>query len=95
MGEQPLNVLRSGELKRRGIAAVEDALRAGPVYLLIRNRPAAVVLSADDYQDLQRSAAQPVTAGPSCLEWLLDQPPAAAGKSRGAIDAELNEQRVW
>jgi hypothetical protein len=45
MGEQPLNVLRSAELKRRGIAAVEDALRAGPVYLLIRNRPAAVVLS--------------------------------------------------
>jgi hypothetical protein len=45
MGEQPLNVLRSAELKRRSIAAVEDALRAGPVYLLIRNRPAAVVLS--------------------------------------------------
>jgi hypothetical protein len=65
------------------------------VYLLIHNRPAAVVLSADDYQDLQRSAAQPVTAGPSCLEWLLDLPPATDGKSRGAIDAELNEQRVW
>jgi hypothetical protein len=31
MGEQSLNVLRSAELKRRGIAAVEDALRAGPV----------------------------------------------------------------
>ena len=70
MGEQPLNVLRSAELKRRGIAAVEDALRAGPVYLLKRNRA-------------------------SCLEWLLDLPPAAAGRSRGAIDAELNEQRDW
>ena len=95
MGEPPLNVLRSAELKRRGIAAVEDALRAGPVHLLKRNRPAAVVLSADDYQRLQHSAAQPETAGPSCLEWLLDLPPAAAGKSRGAIDAELNEQRDW
>jgi prevent-host-death family protein len=88
-------VLRSAELKRRGIAVVEGALRAGPVYLLKRNRPAAVVLSADDYQDLQRSEAQPVTAGPSCLEWLLDLPRAAAGKSRGAIDAELNAQRDW
>lgn len=95
MGKQPLNVLRSAELKRRGIVAVEEALRAGPVYLLKRNRPAAVVLSADAYRDLQRSAAQPVTAGPSCLEWLLDLPPAAAGRSRGAIDAELNEQRDW
>ena len=95
MGEQPLNVLRSAELKRCGIAAVEEALRAGPVYLLKRNSPAAVVLSADAYQDLQRSAAQPVTARPSCLQWLLDLPPAAAGRSRGAIDAELNEQRDW
>ena len=95
MGEQPLNVLRSAELKRRGIAAVEEALRAGPVYLLKRNSPAAVVLSADAYQDLQRSAAQPVTARPSCLQWLLDLPPAAAGRSRGDIDAELNEQRDW
>jgi len=74
-GEQPLNVLQSAELKRRGIAAAEDALRTGPVYLLMRN--------------------QPDTAGPSCLEWLLDLPPAAAGRSRGAIDAELNEQRDW
>jgi len=31
MGEQPFNVLRSAELKRRGIAAVKDDLRAGPV----------------------------------------------------------------
>ena len=74
-GEKPLNVLQSAELKPRGIAAAEDALRAGPVYLLMRN--------------------QPDTAGPSCLEWLLDLPPAAAGRSRGAIDADLNKQRDW
>jgi prevent-host-death family protein len=63
MGEQPLNVLRSAELYCRGIAAVEEALRSGPVPLFKRNRPAVVLLSADDYQRLQRSAAQPVTAG--------------------------------
>jgi len=95
MGEPPLNVLRSAELKQRGIAAVEEALRAGPVHLLKRNRPAAVVLSADDYQRLQRSAAQPDTAGPSCLEWLLELPAAAVDRSRDAINADLNEQRDW
>jgi prevent-host-death family protein len=95
MGEPPLNVLRSAELKRRGIAAVEEALRAGPVHLLKRNRPAAVVLSAHDYQRLQHSADQPETAGPSCLEWLLELPAAAVGRSRDAIDADLNEQRNW
>ncbi|MFN9619067.1 MAG: hypothetical protein ACK55X_05065 [Synechococcaceae cyanobacterium] len=30
MGEPALSVLRSAELKRRGIAAVEEALRASP-----------------------------------------------------------------
>lgn len=68
-------MLRSAELKRRGIAAVEEALRAAPVHLLKRNRP-------------DRS-------GPSCLEWLLELPAAAAGRSREAIDADLNEQRDW
>jgi hypothetical protein len=62
-----------------------------------------VVLSADDYQRLQRLAAQPDPAGPSrtqpdeagpsCLEWLLELPPAAPGRSRDAIDADLSEQR--
>ena len=95
MGESPLNVLRSAELKRRGIAAVEEALRAGPVHLLKRNRPAAVVLSADDDQRLQRLASQPEPAAPSCLEWLLELPAAVAGRSRDAIDADLNKQRDW
>ena len=95
MGEPPLNVLRSAELKRRGIAAVEEALRAGPVHLLKRNRPAAVVVSADDYHRLQHSADQAETAGPSSLEWLLELPAATVGRSRDAIDADLNEQRNW
>ena len=95
MGESPLDVLRSAELKRRGIAADEEALRAGPVHLLKRNRPAAVVLSADDDQRLQRLASQPEPAAPSCLEWLLELPAAVAGRSRDAIDADLNEQRDW
>ncbi len=48
-----------------------------------------MVLSADDYQRLQRSAAQPDPAGPFCLEWLLELPPAAPDRSRDAIDTDL------
>jgi hypothetical protein len=93
--DQPLNVLRSAELKRRGIAAVEEALRAGPVHLLKRNSPAAVVLSEADYNRLRRLADRPVTAGSSCLEWLLDLPPASQGRSKAEIDAELHQERDW
>ena len=91
MADQPLNVLRSAELKRRGIAAVEEALRAGPVHLLKRNTPAAVVLSEAEYNRLRRHAA----AGQSCLDWLLDLPPAPQGRRKAEIDAELGQERDW
>jgi hypothetical protein len=95
MADQPLNVLRSAELKRRGIAAVEEALRAGPVHLLKRNSPAAVVLSEADYNRLRRHADRPAAAGQSCLDWLLALPPARQGRSKAAIDAELGQERDW
>ncbi len=63
MADQPLNVLRSAELKRGGIAAVEQALRAGPVHLLKRNSPAAVVLTEAEYNRLRRLADRPAAAG--------------------------------
>lgn len=88
-------MLRSAELKRRGIAAVEEALRAGPVHLLKRNRPAAVVLSETEYNRLCRRANQPAAEPSSCLEWLLSLPPAEEGRSKVAIDAELRLERDW
>ena len=95
MADQPLNVLRSAELKRRGIAAVEEALRAGPVQLLKRNSPAAVVHSEADDNRLRRQADRPAAAGQSSLDWLLDLPPAPKGRTKAAIDAELGQERDW
>jgi hypothetical protein len=99
MANQPLNVLRSAELKRRGIAAVEEALRAGPVHLLKRNSSAAVVLSEAEYNRLRRLADRPATAGQNsgqnCLDWLLDLPAAQQGRSKAEIDAELGQERDW
>ena len=95
MADQPLNVLRSAELKRRGIAAVEEALRSGPVHLLKRNSPTAVVPSAADYKRLRRQADQPVTAGSRCVEWVLELPSAAVGLSKEAIDGALRQVRDW
>lgn len=46
------------EIKRRGISAVDEALRDGPVYLVKSNRPAYVVLSEHDYQELMNDLAE-------------------------------------
>jgi hypothetical protein len=93
-GDRP-NVLSSAELKRRGIAAIEEALRGGPVHLLKRNRPAGVVLSEEHYRRLHHQASQAPAPEISSLEWLLKQAPSTPGRSKAEIDAELAEERHW
>jgi len=72
------NALTSAELKRRGIAAIEQALQHGPVHLLKRNRSAAVVLSEQHYRQLQALLALPSSTTP---------------RSKAEIDAELAAER--
>jgi hypothetical protein len=91
----PLNVLTSAELKRRGIVAIEQALLCGPVHLLKRNRPAAVVLSEQHYRQLQRQAAQAPRPEQTALQWLLQQRPAPVPRSKVEIDHELAAERDW
>jgi len=87
------NTLTVAELKRRGMAAIEDGLRRGPVHIVKRNRPAAVVLSEDDYQRLaQGKVAAP--SGLTAMQWLLSQP-AAGKRSKARIDADLKAGRDW
>ena len=73
------NTLTSAELKRRGIAAIEQALQHDPVHLLKRNRSAAVVIG-QHYRQLQ---------------WLLALPPSTTPRSKAEIDAELAAERDW
>jgi prevent-host-death family protein len=88
-----MNTLTVAELKRRGMAAIEEGLRRGPVHIVKRNRPAAVVLSEDDYQRLvQGKAAAP--GGVTAMQWLLSQP-AAGKRSKARIDADLKAGRDW
>ena len=46
------NTVFVAEIKRRGMAAIADSLRRGPVHIIKRNKMAAVVLSENDYQRL-------------------------------------------
>jgi len=46
------------EVKRRGMAAVDEALADGPVHLVKSNRPAYVVMSERDYHELMFDLAE-------------------------------------
>jgi hypothetical protein len=88
------NVLTAAELKRRGIAAIEEGLQAGPVHILKQNRPAAVVLSEEEYQRLLQGRAAPSPDGPTALQWLLSTA-SAERRSKAQIDADLAAERDW
>lgn len=40
------------EIKRRGISAIDEALRDGPVHIIKNNRPYCVVLTEERFQEL-------------------------------------------
>jgi PHD/YefM family antitoxin component YafN of YafNO toxin-antitoxin module len=50
------NTLAAGELKRRGLAAIEERLARGPVHVFRGNKPAVVVLSEEDFAELVAEA---------------------------------------
>jgi len=86
-----MNSLTAAELKRRGMAAIEEGLRKGPVHLIKRNKASAVVVSAKDYARLsgRRVVKQ---AGMTAAQWLLNLP-VKGRRSKQQMDAALRTER--
>ena len=53
-----MNSLSAQELKRRGIAAVDDLIANGDVHVIRNNQPQYVVLSETRYQELVAEASE-------------------------------------
>jgi len=47
-----MNAIPAREIKRRGIAAVDDLIAKGDVHIIRNNQPQYVVLSQERYQEL-------------------------------------------
>lgn len=47
-----MNAIPAQEIKRRGIAAVDDLIAKGDLHVIRNNQPQYVVLSEDRYQEL-------------------------------------------
>jgi PHD/YefM family antitoxin component YafN of YafNO toxin-antitoxin module len=48
-----MNTLTIAELKRRGMSAIEEGLEKGPIHIMKRNRPSAVIVTEADYLIIQ------------------------------------------
>ena len=92
-----MNTLPSAEFRRRGMVALEERLKQGPVHILKHNRPAAVVLSEEEYQRLSARAAPLENAVPpagSAIEYLLSLP--AGDSLPETVMAQIeNERGAW
>lgn len=87
------NTLTVAEIKRRGMAAIEEGLRHGPVRIVKRNKPAAVVLSEEEYRRLTAGQAS-AHPGLTAMQWLLSQP-TGGQRTKAEIDAALASERAW
>ena len=47
-----MKTIAAREIKRRGIGAVEDALKEGPVHIIKNDQPTFVVLAEEYYREL-------------------------------------------
>lgn len=83
-------VISAQEIKRRGISAVDEALKKGPVHVIQRNRPRYVILSEEAFQQLTAG----VEARTRLWNRLLEEDSAASTpRSRSQLDRELRDER--
>jgi PHD/YefM family antitoxin component YafN of YafNO toxin-antitoxin module len=57
-----MNTIPAQEIKRRGIAAVDELIAKGDVHVIRNNRPEYVVLSEERYQELVAEAEEAYVA---------------------------------
>lgn len=84
-----MNAIPAKELKRRGVVALEEVLKKGPLQIIKRNKPTCVVLSVADFEHLtaQKSA-------PSESLWSWTKKPATGKQSRQSIDKQVRAERT-
>ena len=85
-----MNIVTNDLIRRCDIAAIEDALRLGPVHLIMRNRLAAVVISETEYARLtarDRGTSQSLKNA-SFADWFMAKAPP------DKLDAKALAERV-
>lgn len=87
-----MNTLPAQEIKRRGVKAIELALKNGPVHIIKNNSPSCVVLSESQYARLTTSHQSDTTKRNTLVQWLLHKK-SSGNKSREELDTQLSTER--
>lgn len=84
-----MNIITVAEIKRSGFAALDAALAQGPVHLMKRNRPSAVVLSTADYEALLAKAQRNQASASTAVSQFLAPDTEAGGLDAAGLQARL------
>jgi len=85
-----MHTIPASEVKRRGVAVLEEHLREGPVHIIKNNRLACVVLSEEHYAALVNR----VNSAASVSVWeMLDNRPWDGKRSKKEIDKQIKKER--
>ena len=82
-----MRTIPAREIKRRGIGAVDDALKEAPVHVIKNDRPRYVILDEERYQELLEAQEDAYVAR---LKAALGD--ADAGRVRGVTAQELIDE---
>jgi PHD/YefM family antitoxin component YafN of YafNO toxin-antitoxin module len=89
-----MNTIRASEVKRRGVAALEEAVENGPVHVIKNNRPTLVVLNERQYAGLAAGDAHTARSSPRMSVWdYVVNRPHEGTRTRKEINAQIREER--
>ncbi len=86
-----MNTLPATEIKRRGVAAIDEGIKKGPVHIIKNNHLKYVVLREEDYAKLLEKSSQNASAV-SLSEMLKDRPWEGKAK-KTAIKKQIKKER--
>ena len=90
-----MNSIPASEVKRRGVAALEEAAQSGPVHIIRNNRPTGVYLSEQEYARLVAASRAPAQASSGASVWdLIIARPHEGNRAKDEIDAQVREDRA-
>ncbi len=87
-----MNTLPAQEIKRRGVKAIELALKNGPVHIIKNNSPACVVLTESQYAHLKALQQPKKIKRNNLVQWLLHKK-SSGSKNREELDEQLMAER--
>ncbi len=82
-----MRTIPAREIKRRGISAVDDDLKEGPVFVIKNDRPSYVILAQEQYQALVEAQEEAYLTG---IQTALED--AKVGRVRRVTAQELIDE---